>query len=94
MGALDKGMQLQQSPAVAAFEKDGASPVNLYSGTPNISIPIYSLQGNEMSMPISLTYDASGIKVDHIATNIVLGSNLNFGGVVSRTVNHLPDDLS
>ncbi|MEM7086262.1 MAG: hypothetical protein AAF489_08780 [Bacteroidota bacterium] len=94
MGALDKSIQIPQSPEVAAFQKYGDTPVNLYSGTPNINVPIYSLQGNEMSVPISLTYDASGIKVDQIATNIGLGWNLNFGGVVSRSVNHLPDDLS
>lgn len=94
MGALDKSIQLPQSPEVAAFEKYGDTPVNLYSGTPNISVPIYTISGNEMSVPISLTYDASGIKVDQIATNIGLGWNLNYGGVVSRSVNHLPDDLS
>ncbi|MEL6811878.1 MAG: RHS repeat domain-containing protein [Bacteroidota bacterium] len=94
MGTLDKTVNLPPSPEVAAFVKYGETPVNLYSGTPTISIPIYVLQGQEMSLPISLSYDASGIKVDQIATNVGLGWNLNFGGVVSRKVNHLPDQLT
>jgi len=93
MSSIDKTVSIPQSPEVAAFEKYGAAPVNLFSGTPSISIPIYTLKGHELSVPISLTYDASGIKIDQIATNIGLGWNLNFGGVVSRKVNHLADDL-
>lgn len=77
---------IPQTPEVAAFEKYGSLPVNLYSGTPNIAIPIYTFQGHEMDFPISLTYDASGIKVDQIATGVGLGWNLKFGGVVSRNV--------
>lgn len=77
---------IPQSPEVAAFEKYGSLPVNLYTGSPSIAIPVYTLQGHEMNFPISLTYDASGIKVDQIATNVGLGWNLNFGGVVSRNV--------
>jgi hypothetical protein len=94
MSTMDKVIQLPQSPEVSAFEKYGNTPVNLYTGTPSIGIPLYTLQGHEISVPFSLSYDASGIKVDQIATNVGLGWNLNFGGVVSRKVNHLPDDLS
>ncbi|PHS65754.1 MAG: hypothetical protein COB12_06695 [Flavobacterium sp.] len=83
--------KIPQSPEVAAFEKFSGS-VNMYSGVPTIGMPIYTLQGKEISVPISLSYDASGIKVDQIATNIGLGWNLNYGGVVTRNVNGLPDD--
>ena len=83
--------KIPQSPEVAAFEKFSGS-VNMYSGTPTIGIPIYTLQGKEISVPISLSYDASGIKVEQIATNIGLGWNLNYGGVVTRNVNGQPDD--
>lgn len=89
----DKMAQVPQSPEVAAFENYGTLPVNLYAGTPEIAIPVFTHIGKEMSLPITLTYDASGIKVNQIATNVGLGWNLNFGGVVSRDVKHLPDDL-
>jgi len=89
----DKMFEVPQSPEVAAFEKYGNLPVNFYAGAPEISIPVFTHKGKEMSLPISLTYDATGIKVNQIATNVGLGWNLNFGGVVSREVKHLPDDL-
>lgn len=83
-------MNVPKSPEVAAFEKFSAD-VNMYTGTPNISIPIYTIQGKELSVPISISYDASGIKVEQLATHIGLGWNLNFGGVISRNVNIHPD---
>tara|TARA_R110002124_G_scaffold17532_3_gene73515 strand:+ start:392459 stop:395656 length:3198 start_codon:yes stop_codon:yes gene_type:complete len=83
--------KIPQSPEVAAFEKFSGS-VNMYTGVPTIAIPIYTIQGNEVSLPISLSYDASGIKVEQIATNVGLGWNLNYGGVVTRNVHGLVDD--
>ncbi len=94
LGNIDKIVDVPQSPEVASFEKYGNLPVNFYAGAPEISIPVFTHTGKEMNFPISLTYDATGIKVEQMATNVGLGWNLNFGGVVSREVKHLPDDLS
>ncbi|MEM7085846.1 MAG: DUF6443 domain-containing protein [Bacteroidota bacterium] len=88
---INNTAKIPQSPEVAAFEKFSGS-VNMYNGVPTIGIPIYTLAGKELSVPISLSYDASGIKVDQIATNIGLGWNLNYGGVVTRNVHGRPDD--
>ncbi len=82
------------SPEAQAFTKYGNTPVNMYTGTPNIQIPIYTHKGRELDLPISLTYDASGIKVEQIATNVGLGWNLNVGGRVTRLTNGMPDDFS
>lgn len=81
------------SPEVAQFEKYGNFANNFYTGTPEISIPVFNHKGKEISLPVSLTYDASGVKVNQYATNVGLSWNLSFGGVVSRRTNHLPDDL-
>lgn len=86
-------IELPQNPEVAAFGKYGLYDTNLFTGSPQISIPIFNHQGKEMSLPISLTYDASGIKVEQTATNVGLGWNLQYGGVITREINHLPDDL-
>ena len=83
--------KIPQSPEVAAFEKF-SSDINMYTGTPNISVPLYTFSGKELSLPITLSYDASGIKVDQLATQVGLGWNLNYGGVISRNVNGQPDD--
>jgi len=81
-----------QSPEVAAFQKYGNNPVDLYTGTPSIGIPIYVFEGVEIKIPISLSYDASGIKGSQLATKVGLGWNFNFGGIVSRQINGLADD--
>ena len=88
---LDMLMRVPQTPEAAAFVKYGDIPVQLYTGTPSISIPLSTLQGRELALPISLTYDASGIKVDQLATWVGLGWNLNAGGAITRQVQGLPD---
>jgi hypothetical protein len=89
---LAQRVQIPNSPEAQAFAKYGNTTVNLFHGTPNIQIPIYSHPGRELNLPISLTYDASGIKVEQRATNVGLGWNLNLGGRISRVTNGYPDD--
>lgn len=85
-------VKIPPSPEAAAFAKYGNTPTNLFTGTPNISVPIANLKGRDIEIPISLTYDASGIKVEQLATWVGLGWNANVGGMVTRQVNGLPDD--
>ena len=89
---LERQVQIPNTPEAQAFEKYGNTSVSLYTGTPNISIPIYTIPGRELSLPISLTYDASGVKVSQMASQAGLSWNLNVGGRISRTVNGLVDD--
>ncbi|WP_299214621.1 hypothetical protein [uncultured Aquimarina sp.] len=88
---LSRNISIPNSPEAAAFIKYGNVPLNQYTGTPNISIPICEISGKSISLPISMTYYASGIKVNQLATKVGLGWNLNYGGVVSRKVHGLPD---
>ena len=89
---LERMVKVPNNPEATAFTKYGNTSVSMYSGTPNISIPLYSIQGRELSLPISLTYDASGVKVDQSASQVGLNWNLNLGGRVSRITNGLVDD--
>ncbi|PIQ18778.1 MAG: hypothetical protein COW66_04610 [Flavobacteriaceae bacterium CG18_big_fil_WC_8_21_14_2_50_34_36] len=88
-----RDIEIPKSPEVEQFGRYGLYDTNLYTGSPNVAIPIYTHKGKEMELPIVLTYDASGIKVEQTATNVGLGWNLQYGGVVTREINHLPDDL-
>ncbi len=54
------------SPTAASLGKYGDIPVSMYTGTPNIDIPLHTLKCGELSLPISLSYHASGVKVDKI----------------------------
>ena len=81
-----------KSPEVNKFEQYMNMPVNLVSGTPQVSIPIYTLEYGGMTLPISLEYDASGVKVESIASSVGQNWSLNVGGVVSRIVKGAPDE--
>ncbi|WP_128763434.1 RHS repeat protein [Leeuwenhoekiella aestuarii] len=49
---------------------------------------------SSVEIPLSLTYSSNGIQVDRLATKVGLGWNLNAGGVITRQVNHNPDEES
>jgi uncharacterized repeat protein (TIGR02543 family) len=80
------------SPTEAALGKYGSFPVSLYTGTPNISIPLFEIRNKNLSVPISLSYHASGIKVEERAGWVGLGWSLNAGGIITRTVVGKPDE--
>lgn len=75
-----------KSPAAYAFAQYVDFPVSLYTGTPNVTIPIYELKTGNYTLPITLSYHASGIKVAQEATCVGLGWNLNVCGMISRTI--------
>ncbi|MEM8908268.1 MAG: hypothetical protein AAGD05_10520, partial [Bacteroidota bacterium] len=83
---------IPNSPGVAAIEQYNLVNVDLHTGTPSINIPLYTVSNRELSLPISLSYHASGVKVQEVASWVGLGWSLNAGGVISRRVVGLPDD--
>lgn len=86
------GDAVMATPNAAALGKYGDIPVNYYTGVPNISIPICELKEGSLSLPISLSYHASGVKVGELASWVGQGWSLNAGGVVSRSVIGLRDE--
>jgi hypothetical protein len=80
-----------ESPNVASLGKYVDIPVGNYTGTPNISIPIHTVQNRSISVPISISYHASGIKVEEEASWVGLGWSLNAGGVIRKTVKSRDD---
>lgn len=77
---------LPPSPQAAALARYGEYPVSLATGVPQISIPLYEIKLGNYTLPISISYHASGIKVDDVASTVGLGWVLNAGGAVSRTI--------
>lgn len=73
------------SPNVAAIERYGEIPVSLYTGIPNIEIPIFEINVHGFKLPITLSYHAGGIKVQDIASWVGTGWSLNAGGQITRT---------
>ncbi len=83
-GALN--IALPKTPESAGFEKYGNIPVNEATGTMSLSIPLYNLKGNFLEVPISLSYNASGIKVNQEASWVGLGFDLIAGGRITVEV--------
>ncbi|NVO11006.1 MAG: hypothetical protein HXX16_13680 [Bacteroidales bacterium] len=80
------------SPTAYELGRYGQIPVGMFTGTPNINIPLYEYKTKNLSVPISLNYNSNGIKVDQIETNVGLGWSLNAGGVISRIIRDKPDE--
>jgi hypothetical protein len=80
------------SPTAASLGRFGDVPVSLYTGVPDITVPIFTLTGRTLSLPISLRYHAGGIRVEEIASWVGLGWTLEAGGVITRTARGRVDE--
>lgn len=80
------------SPTVAALERAGSIPVSYYTGLPNVSVPLYTIHSGTVTLPIALSYHASGLRVDDPGGWTGVGWSLAVGGTISRTVHGRPDE--
>ncbi len=81
------------SATTASLGKYGEIPVALYTGIPNISIPLYEIKDGALNLPVSLSYHAGGIKVEEEASNVGIGWSLNAGGVIGRQIRGYADEF-
>ncbi|HYH55193.1 MAG TPA: hypothetical protein VD772_01195, partial [Anseongella sp.] len=80
------------SPTTSGLGRYGEVPVSLFTGIPEISVPIYEIKTRQLSLPVSLSYHAAGLRVEEMASWVGLNWSLNAGGVITRTVRGWPDD--
>lgn len=83
-----------KSPNAASLGLYGEVPVSNFTGIPNIEIPLYTLEKDKTSFPISLSYHASGFRPDEHPGWVGMGWSLNAGGAISRSVNDMPDECT
>lgn len=79
------------TPNTFSLGQYGDVPVNLSLGIPQINVPIIKFSDKDINVDVSLSYHASGIKVDEEASWVGLGWALNAGGVITREIRGLPD---
>ncbi|GHU90280.1 hypothetical protein FACS1894155_08420 [Bacteroidia bacterium] len=91
---MPKAPQTALSPNAAGLGLYGDIPVSLYTGTPDISIPLYEIKVKDFILPITLSYHAAGVQVDQRSGWTGLNWNLFAGGVITRTVNDSPDEYN
>ncbi|WP_159099186.1 hypothetical protein, partial [Aquimarina spinulae] len=96
LSAVMSGQELPDlappTPEVAAMGKYLDVPVSLFTGTPNISIPLASISEGILNASVSVSYHASGIRVGEMASRVGLGWSLHGGGMISRQVRGIADD--
>ena len=82
------------SPDAAAIAKFGEMPTGTFTGIAPIDVPLYTVAGKEMSLPLSLSYHAGGNKVEDVASWVGLGWSLGSLPSISRNTRGLEDDAA
>lgn len=85
--------RLQVSPQVWQFATYGSKEQQLYTGTINLDIPIYTYKDPDFEIPITLSYASNGYKPNQQAGTSGLGWALKAGGYITRKVVGLRDDM-
>ena len=69
---------------------EGINP-DLHTGTVGVSIPFYSYQDSDFTLPISFNYSSNGYKPNEKAGILGPGWSLECGGAITVEVNGIPD---
>ncbi|WP_189629252.1 hypothetical protein [Roseivirga thermotolerans] len=80
------------SPSAASIINASQIEASKFTGSPNIGIPLAQVSFMDLSLPVGLTYDASGIRVNDVPGWVGTNWALNAGGVITRQVNGQADD--
>ena len=92
--ALDVPRVVPISPTATAMEKYQSYPVDYCTGVPNITIPLYEIKSGDITIPVTLTYHASGIKPKEESGIAGTGWTLNLEPSVVRQIRGTADDGS
>lgn len=77
---------MPNTPEANALIKSVDTPMNLSNGTPNISIPLYTVNQGDLSLPINISYNAGGFKVREQDGYLGLGWNISSDLQITRIV--------
>jgi hypothetical protein len=79
------------SPEAASLGKFVEVPISHYTGLPDISVPLYTIESGEIKLPIDVSYHARGVLVSEIASQVGTGWTLKSAGAIIRQVRGKPD---
>lgn len=69
------------------------TPTDTYTGLINVKVPLYEMNTGSGTIPISLNYITTGIRVDDLSSFVGLGWELSTGGKITRVVRGQPDNF-
>jgi YD repeat-containing protein len=81
-----------QTPNASSLGLFTQVPVSQFTGTPNISIPIYEIVDGSIVVPITLNYHTSAVRVHSHPGWVGLGWALMAGGQINRIANGQIDE--
>lgn len=90
--AQEKPVYNVPSPDIATLGTYGTVPVSLFTGTPDISVPLYDLRVGNYTFPITATYHTGTVKPHTQPGTLGLGWSLRSDGYISRTVHGVYDE--
>lgn len=80
------------SPDVSGLGEYGRIPVGLYTGVPDISVPLHELKTGHYSFPLAAKYHLASVKPQVPEGCLGMGWSLHAGGYISRKVNGVYDE--
>jgi hypothetical protein len=80
------------SPEIAGLGEFGTVPVSLYTGVPDISIPLHEMRAGNYTLPLSASYHLASVKPNSQPGCLGLGWNLMAGGYITRSVRGVMDE--
>jgi hypothetical protein len=80
------------SPEVALLGRFGDIPVGHYTGTAQVSVPLYNLKADHLEIPLVLSYHTSGVKVADEAPWVGLGWNFMPEGTITQEIRGKEDN--
>lgn len=89
----DLNVKVPASPDAGRLGTYGEFSVSKATGSADITIPITALESGGISIPVSLSYQSSGLKVDERPSWVGMGWSLRAGGVITRSMNGRCDDM-
>jgi len=75
------------------WSQGGEIPVDMYTGTPSIEIPLWTIVDHDISHAVKLTYNANATKASEFNGHFGMGWEMYAGGMITRELRGLPDDF-
>ena len=79
------------SPQTWSEMKFGGATPNLYTGTVSVSVPVYTYEDPDFTIPVSLSYGSNGYTPNVPANYVGLGWSIHAGGQIVQEVRGLSD---
>jgi YD repeat-containing protein len=85
---------IMPAPNSAVLTRLISENVDLYTGKLNVEIPLYTLKGRQLELPVSLQANVNSHKTNEYGSSVGLGWHLNAGGMITRVMKNLPDEFT